>query len=30
MAEELKDLRIPIMMAATEVAAIDAWRRKQG
>jgi hypothetical protein len=29
MAEELKDLRIPIMMAATEVAAIDAWRRKQ-
>jgi hypothetical protein len=29
MADELKDLRIPVMMAATEVAAIDAWRRKQ-
>ena len=29
MAEELKDLRIPVMMAATEVDAIDAWRRKQ-
>ena len=29
MAEELKDLRIPVMMAATEVAAIDEWRRKQ-
>jgi hypothetical protein len=28
MAEELKDLRIPVMMAATEVA-IAAWRRKQ-
>jgi hypothetical protein len=29
MADELKDLRIPVMMAAAEVAAIDAWRRKQ-
>jgi len=29
MADELKDLRIPVMMAATEVAVIDAWRRKQ-
>ena len=29
MADELKDLRIPVMMAATEVAAIHAWRRKQ-
>ena len=29
MADELKDLRIPVMMAATDVAAIDAWRRKQ-
>jgi hypothetical protein len=29
MADELKDLRIPVMMAATEVAAIDDWRRKQ-
>jgi hypothetical protein len=29
MADELKDLRIPVMMAATEVAAIDEWRRKQ-
>ena len=29
MADELKDLRIPVMMAATEVAAIDAWRRRQ-
>ena len=29
MADELKDLRIPVMMAATEVGAIDEWRRKQ-
>jgi hypothetical protein len=29
MADELKDLRVPVMMAAAEVAAIDAWRRKQ-
>ena len=29
MADELKDLRIPVMMAASEVAAIDDWRRKQ-
>jgi hypothetical protein len=29
MAGELKDLRIPVMMAATDVAAIDAWRRSQ-
>jgi hypothetical protein len=29
MADELKDLRIPVMMAATEVAAIDDWRRRQ-
>jgi hypothetical protein len=29
MADELKDLRIPVMMAATDVAAIDEWRRKQ-
>ena len=29
MADELKDLRVPVMMAATEVAAIDDWRRKQ-
>jgi hypothetical protein len=27
--DELKDLRIPVMMAATEVAAIDDWRRRQ-
>ena len=29
MADELKDIRVPVMMTATEVAAIDAWRRKQ-
>jgi hypothetical protein len=29
MTDEPKDLRIPVMMAATEVAAIDGWRRKQ-
>ena len=29
MADELKDLRIPVMMGATEVAAIDEWRRRQ-
>jgi hypothetical protein len=29
MADELKDLRIPVMMAATDVTAIDEWRRKQ-
>jgi hypothetical protein len=29
MADDLKDLRIPVMMAAAEVAAIDAWRRSQ-
>jgi hypothetical protein len=29
MADELKDLRIPVMMAPTDVAAIDEWRRKQ-
>ena len=29
MADELKDLRIPVMMAATDVAAIDEWRRRQ-
>jgi metal-responsive CopG/Arc/MetJ family transcriptional regulator len=29
MADELKDVRIPVMMAATDVAAIDEWRRKQ-
>ena len=29
MADELKDMRIPVMMAATEVGAIDEWRRKQ-
>jgi hypothetical protein len=29
MADELKDLRIPVMMTATDVTAIDEWRRKQ-
>jgi hypothetical protein len=29
MPDELKDVRIPVMMAATDVAAIDEWRRKQ-
>jgi hypothetical protein len=29
MADELKDIRIPVMMAAPEVAAIDEWRRSQ-
>jgi hypothetical protein len=29
MADELKDLRIPVMMAASDVAAIDAWRARQ-
>ena len=29
MTDELKDLRIPVMMAATEVTAIDEWRRRQ-
>jgi hypothetical protein len=29
MGDELKILRIPVMMAATGVAAIDEWRRKQ-
>jgi hypothetical protein len=29
MGDELKILRIPVMMAATDVAAIDEWRRKQ-
>ncbi len=29
MADELKELRIPVMMAPTDVAAIDEWRRKQ-
>lgn len=29
MANKLKDLRIPVMMVATEVAAIDEWRCKQ-
>jgi hypothetical protein len=29
MADELKDLRIPVMMSTAEVAAIDAWRRSQ-
>jgi hypothetical protein len=29
MADELKDNRIPVMMGATEVAAIDEWRRRQ-
>lgn len=29
MSDELKDLRVPVMMAPTEVAAIDGWRRKQ-
>ena len=29
MADELKDLRIPVMMGATEVASIDEWRRRQ-
>jgi tRNA G37 N-methylase TrmD len=27
--DEKKDIRIPVMMSAGEVAAIDAWRRKQ-
>ena len=27
--DEKKDIRIPVMMSASEVAAIDAWRRKQ-
>lgn len=26
---ELKDIRIPVMMSASDVAAIDAWRRRQ-
>ena len=26
--DEKKDLRIPVMMSASEVAAIDQWRRK--
>jgi hypothetical protein len=29
MGDELKILRIPVMMAATDVATIDEWRRKQ-
>jgi chorismate mutase len=29
MADEKKDQRIPIMMSAREVDAIDAWRAKQ-
>lgn len=29
MADDRKDQRIPIMMSAQEVAAIDAWRRKE-
>ena len=29
MADELKDQRVPVMMTASEVAAIDAWRAKQ-
>ena len=29
MAGELKDHRIPVMMAATDVATIDEWRRSQ-
>ena len=29
MADELKILRIPVMMAATDVASIDEWRRRQ-
>lgn len=29
MAGELKGLRIPVMMAATDVATIDEWRRSQ-
>lgn len=29
MAEEKKDQRIPIMMAASEVSRIDDWRSKQ-
>ena len=29
MADEPRDLRIPVMMATTEVAAIDEWRRRQ-
>jgi hypothetical protein len=29
MADELRDLRVPVMMAAAEVAAIDEWRRRQ-
>ena len=29
MADELRDQRIPVMMTATDVAAIDAWRRRQ-
>jgi hypothetical protein len=29
MADELRDQRIPVMMTASDVAAIDAWRRKQ-
>jgi hypothetical protein len=29
MPDELKDLRIPVMMTASEVDAIDEWRRKQ-
>jgi hypothetical protein len=29
MADDKKELRIPVMMSATEVAAIDQWRRQQ-
>lgn len=29
MADELKVLRIPVMMASADVAAIDEWRRSQ-
>jgi hypothetical protein len=29
MGDELKILRIPVMMVATDLAAIDEWRRKQ-
>jgi metal-responsive CopG/Arc/MetJ family transcriptional regulator len=29
MSDEKKDLRIPVMMSASEVTAIDEWRRKR-
>ena len=29
MADELKDLRVPVMMSVADVSAIDEWRRRQ-